>query len=65
MEFVRELKLLAGKCEFTNVQLNDILRDRFICGLRTEQIKRKATSSHTYPAELLTNKRCDTCNTLK
>ena len=33
---VRELKRPTGKCEFTNVQLNDILRDRFIYGLRAE-----------------------------
>ena len=39
MEFGRELKRLAGKCEFTNVQLSDIPRDRFICGLCAEQIK--------------------------
>ena len=30
MEFGRELKRLAGKCEFTNVQLSDIPRDCFI-----------------------------------
>ena len=41
MEFVSGLKSLTGKCEFTNVLINDILRDRFICGLRAEQIKRK------------------------
>ena len=41
VEFVSRLKSLTGKCEFTNVLLNDILRDRFICGLRAEQIKRK------------------------
>ena len=41
MEFVSGLKSLAGKCELTNVLLNDILRDRFICGLGAEQIKRK------------------------
>jgi len=33
-DFVRELKSLAGTCGFTNEQLNDSLRDRFICGLR-------------------------------
>ena len=33
-DFVRELKKLAGTCEFTNEPLNDNLRDRFICGLR-------------------------------
>ena len=41
MEFVSGLKSLTGKCEFTNVLINDIIRDRFICGLRAEQIKRK------------------------
>ena len=29
-DFVRELKSLAGTCEFTNEQLGDSLRDRFI-----------------------------------
>ena len=41
MEFVSGLKSLTGKCEFTNLLLNDILRDRFICGLRAEHIKQK------------------------
>ena len=41
VEFVSGLKSLTGKCEFTNLLINDILRDRFICGLRAEQIKRK------------------------
>ena len=43
---VRELKRLTGKCEFTNVQLNDIPRDRFICGLRAEQIEQKLLSAN-------------------
>ena len=43
-EFVRELKKLAGTCEFTNEQLNDNLRDRFICGLRSEHVKQKLLS---------------------
>ena len=46
IDFVRELKRLAGTCEFTNEQLNDSLRDRFICGLRSEQIKRKLLSTN-------------------
>ena len=37
VDFVRELKRLAGTCEFTSEQLSDSLRDRFICGLRSEQ----------------------------
>ena len=45
-DFVRELKKLAGTCEFTNDQLQDSLRDRFICGLRSEQIKRKLLSAN-------------------
>ena len=44
--FVRDLKKLAGTCEFTNDQLKDSLRDRFICGLRSEQIKRKLLSAN-------------------
>ena len=43
---MRELKKLAGTCEFTNEQLSDSLRDRFICGLRSEQIKRKLLSAN-------------------
>ena len=46
VDFVRELKKLAGTFEFTNEQLNDSLRDRFICGLRSEQIKRKLLSAN-------------------
>ena len=46
MEFGRELKRLAGKYEFTNVQLNDIPRDRSICGLCAEQIKCKLLSAN-------------------
>ena len=45
-DFVRELKKLAGTCEFTNDQLQDSLRYRFICGLRSEQIKRKLLSAN-------------------
>ena len=41
-DFIRELKKLAGTCEFTNEQLN--LRDRFICGLRSQQVKQKLLS---------------------
>ncbi|KAK2566762.1 Transposon Tf2-6 polyprotein [Acropora cervicornis] len=45
-DFVRELNKLAGTCEITNDQLQDSLRDRFICGLRSEQIKRKLLSAN-------------------
>jgi len=41
-DFVRELKKLAGTCEFTNDQLQDSLRDRFIF----QQIKRKLLSAN-------------------
>ena len=43
-DYVRTLKKLAGTCEFTNGQLNESLRDRFICGLHSEQIKQKLLS---------------------
>ena len=43
-DFVRELKKLAGTCEFTNEQLNDNLCDRFICGLRSQHVKQKLLS---------------------
>jgi len=39
--FLRELKKLAETCEFTNERLNDNLRDRFICGLRSQHVKQK------------------------
>ena len=45
-DFLRELKKLASTCEFTNHQLQESLRDRFICGLRSEQIKRKLLSTN-------------------
>ena len=55
IDFVRELKRLAGTCEFTNEQLNDSLRDRFICGLRSEQIKRKLLSTNFTFQEAVNN----------
>ncbi|XP_068704212.1 uncharacterized protein [Montipora foliosa] len=45
-DYVRELKKLDGTCEFTNDQLQDSLGDSFICGLRSEQIKRKLLSAN-------------------
>ena len=44
--FVCELTKLAGICEFTNKQLNDNLRGRFICGLRSQHVKQKLLSKH-------------------
>ena len=39
-----------GDCEqsseFTNEQLNDNLRDRFICGLRSQHVKQKLLSKN-------------------
>ena len=43
-DFVRELKKLAGTCELTNEQLNDNLRDRLICGLRSQHVKQRLLS---------------------
>ena len=45
-DFVRELEKLAGTCEFTNEQLNNNLRDRFICELRSHHVKQKLLSKH-------------------
>ena len=45
-DFVRELKKLAGTCEFKNEQLNDNLRDCFICGLRSQHVKQKLLSKN-------------------
>ena len=41
---MRTLKKLTGTCKLTNKQLNESLRDRFICGLHSEQIKQKLLS---------------------
>ena len=46
--FVRGLKRFAGTCEFTNEHLSDSLRDRFICRLRSEQIKGKLCTINTH-----------------
>ena len=46
VDCMRELKRLARTCEFTNEQLSDIFRVHFICGLRSEQVKRKLLSAN-------------------
>lgn len=38
-EFVAELRSLSSSCEFENF-LDEALRDRFVCGLRREDIQR-------------------------
>ena len=38
-EYVAELRRLAAKCSF-GTHLNDALRDRFVCGIRNENIQR-------------------------
>lgn len=40
-EYVSHLKQLATHCEFTGDTLTDNLRDRFICGLRSEALQKK------------------------
>ena len=45
-DFVRKLKKLAGTCESTNEHLNHNLRDRFICGLRSQHVKQKLLSEN-------------------
>ena len=42
-DFVWELKKLAGTCEYMNEQLNDNLRNHFICGLHSH-VKQKLLS---------------------
>ncbi|CAB3985347.1 Hypothetical predicted protein [Paramuricea clavata] len=39
-EFVANLKRLASTCKF-GAYLNEALRDRFVCGLRSSNIKKK------------------------
>ena len=52
-DFIRELKKLAGTCEFTNEQLNDNLRDCFICGLRSQHVKQKLFCQKSLPSKKL------------
>ena len=40
MEYLAELRRLATHCEFTNY-LNEALRDRLICGLKSENIQKR------------------------
>ena len=51
-DFVRELKKLAGTCEFTNEQLNDNLRDRFICGY-IHNMSSRNSCQNTLPSKKL------------
>ena len=45
LEYVAHLKKLATYCEFTGDHLQQSLRDRFICGLRSEAIQKKLLSN--------------------
>jgi hypothetical protein len=38
--YIAELRKLTKFCEF-GLNLNDTLRDRFVCGLRNDQIQKK------------------------
>ena len=49
-EFVAQLKKLSTYCEYTGDQLKESLRDRFICGLRSEGIQKKLLAK-TYTFE--------------
>ena len=49
-DFVAQLKKLSTYCEYTGDQLKESLRDRFICGLRSESIQRKLLAK-TYAFE--------------
>ena len=39
-EYLAELRKLAAHCKFEN-KLDDTLRDRFVCGLRDEAVRRR------------------------
>ena len=39
-EYVAELRRLAAKCSFPRDYLDETLRDRFVCGLRSESIQK-------------------------
>ena len=41
--YIAELRKLARYCKF-DAQLNDSLRDRFVCGLRYENIQKRLLS---------------------
>ena len=43
-EFVAELRRLSTHCAFGAAQLEEALRDRLVCGLRSEAIQRKLLS---------------------
>ena len=47
--FLAELRKLSLHCHFDN--LNDTLRDRFVCGLRKENIQKRLLSETTLPLE--------------
>ena len=50
--FVANLKRLAATCNF-GTHLNEALRDRFICGIHSEQTKRKLlTADYTFEQAL-------------
>ena len=49
-KFVAQLKKLSTYCEYTGDQLKESLRDRFICGLRSESIQKKLLAK-TYSFE--------------
>jgi hypothetical protein len=40
LPYIAELRKLTEFCEF-GLNLNDTLRDRFVCGLRNDQIQKK------------------------
>ena len=50
--FAANLKHLASTCQF-GTHLNDALRDRFVCGLRSKETQKKLlTEEHTFDAAL-------------
>lgn len=45
-DYVKYLKKMATFCEFTGTQLDEQLRDRFICGLESESLQKKLLSQN-------------------
>ena len=45
--FIGELRQLAEKCNFEAGTLNDMLRDRLVCGVRDENLQRRLLAEET------------------
>jgi hypothetical protein len=57
--YIAELRKLTEFCEF-ELNLNDTLRDRFVCGLRNDQIQKKLLTIRELSLDELCNVRINT-----